>query len=179
MRIALLGLAGAGKGIQGKRLSLRFGVPHFSLGDYLRLERTRDTELGELLRARGGWGVLPDHLGVKATEEMLKEHSAWILDGFPRTAVQATSAIARSIDVGIYFRVSEAVARERVLSRGREGDSLEKYERRLQVEQERLPELLKIVRSNWWLIEVDADQSPDTVEASIWQSLCRGGYGER
>lgn len=175
-RIILLGLPGSGKEVQGKRLASRLVVNHLSLGDYVRDQIARNTDLGgELLRSFQtslGWRPLPDTLAIKIAERMVMGHSGWVLDGFPRTTVQAEStSFLKPISAGIFLNVSESVARERVLSRGRDGDSLEKFERRLVAERERLPDLIAYARSHWRLLDIDADRSPDEIEASILEEL--------
>lgn len=175
-RITLLGLPGAGKGVQGKRLASRFGVRHLSLGDFVRDQIAQETELGcELIESfndSSNWRPLPDALATKVATQMVADTDNWVLDGFPRTAIQAESAsFLEPISAVILLNVSEAVARERVLNRGRDGDTVEKFERRLAVERERLPELIAFARSHWWLLDIDADQSPDKIEASISREL--------
>lgn len=176
IRIILLGLPGAGKGAQGYRLARRLGVSHLSLGDYVRDQVAQKTELGSelhrLFQASSGWSPLPDALAIKVVEQMVKECPNWILDGFPRTTIQAESAsFLEPISAVIFLNVNESVARERVLSRGRDGDSIEKFERRLAAERERLPDLIAYARSHWRLLDIDADWSPDQIEASIIQEL--------
>lgn len=175
-RIILLGLPGSGKGVQGKRLASRLVVSHLSLGDYVRDQIAQKTELGnELLRSfqvSPGWRPLSDALAIKVAERMVMGHSGWVLDGFPRTTVQAESAsFLERISSVIFLNVSESVARERVLGRGRDGDSVEKFERRLATERERLPDLIAYARSHWRLLDIDADRSPDEIEVSIVEEL--------
>ena len=91
--IILLGSPGAGKGTQAKRIAERYGIPQISTGDILRDNVARDTELGRKAKAMMGRGELvPDDLVNRMVGERLEHKDCgrgFILDGFPRTVVQA------------------------------------------------------------------------------------------
>ncbi len=93
MRLILLGPPGAGKGTQAKMLSEKFGIPQISTGDILRKAVSNDTGLGKKAKAYMGDGQLvPDEIVVELIKEKIKEDGCsrgFILDGFPRTIVQA------------------------------------------------------------------------------------------
>ena len=93
MRLILLGPPGAGKGKQAKMLSEKFGIPQISTGDILRKAVSNDTGLGKKAKAYMGDGQLvPDEIVVELIKEKIKEEGCsrgFILDGFPRTIVQA------------------------------------------------------------------------------------------
>lgn len=168
--IILLGLPGAGKGVQGKQLASRLGVPHISIGDIVRELVRVGTPLGheiaESWKSTTGWAPLADPLATRVVQESVAGLDGFVLDGFPRNVVQAQS-VDFQVDAVIFLDASPEVCRTRVLGRGREGDSAVKFEQRLAAERERLPALLKYIRSHWRLITVDADQMPAAVSASI------------
>ena len=92
----LLGAPGVGKGTYGKRLSKDWNMPIFSTGEYLRnLLKTDKTELGNQIRDLVKAGKLVgDDIIMKIMERRLfkdenKKAKGIILDGFPRTVVQA------------------------------------------------------------------------------------------
>jgi adenylate kinase len=91
--ILLLGAPGAGKGTQGKVLAERLGLPKITTGDILRAAVQAGTPLGrEAKRYMDEGKLVPDGviLGLIKEELAKPEGSAGaILDGFPRTAVQA------------------------------------------------------------------------------------------
>lgn len=93
MRLILLGPPGAGKGTQAKMLSEKFGIPQISTGDILRKAVSNDTGLGKQAKAYMGDGQLvPDEIVIELIKEKIKEEDCergFILDGFPRTIVQA------------------------------------------------------------------------------------------
>lgn len=93
MRLILLGPPGAGKGTQAKMLKEKFGIPQISTGDILRKAVSKGTELGEKTKAyMGDGGLVPDEIVIELIKEKIKENDCakgFILDGFPRTIVQA------------------------------------------------------------------------------------------
>jgi adenylate kinase len=93
VRIIFIGPPGSGKGTQAKRLASRFAIPHISTGDMLREAVAGGTPLGQQaapIMAAGG--LVPDDLMIGIINERLEKPDAqkgFILDGFPRTLVQA------------------------------------------------------------------------------------------
>lgn len=93
MSLVLLGPPGAGKGTQATRISQRMGLVHLSSGDILRAERKALTELGRQAQDYMDRGALvPDDVILS----MMMDHigrpevrNGYLLDGFPRTLVQA------------------------------------------------------------------------------------------
>lgn len=92
-KIIFIGPPGSGKGTQAKRLAGRFGIPHISTGDILREAVADGTELGKQADPIMKAGQLvPDDLMIGIIRERLAKPDAqkgFILDGFPRTVVQA------------------------------------------------------------------------------------------
>ncbi|WP_375450441.1 adenylate kinase [uncultured Devosia sp.] len=93
MRLILLGPPGAGKGTQAKILVEAYGIPQLSTGDILRSAIADKTPLGLEAKAvmdRGDLvsndivnGIVSDRLDAADCG------NGFILDGFPRTIVQA------------------------------------------------------------------------------------------
>ncbi|MCG3181106.1 MAG: adenylate kinase [Phycisphaerae bacterium] len=103
MRLVLLGPPGAGKGTQAQVLCKDKGWAHLSSGDILRGEVKAGTELGAKAKAFMDAGQLvPDDLVVNMMVSRIARPDCaggFVLDGFPRTAVQAEAldkALARS-----------------------------------------------------------------------------------
>ena len=93
MRLIFIGPPGSGKGTQAKRLAARYAVPHISTGDMLREAVADDTALGRQAAPIMASGALvPDDLMIGIINDRLGKADAergFILDGFPRTTVQA------------------------------------------------------------------------------------------
>ena len=93
MNVIFIGPPGSGKGTQAKRLAAQHAIPHISTGDMLRDAITEGTELGRKAAPIMASGALvSDDLMVGIIRDRLKKPDAakgFILDGFPRTLVQA------------------------------------------------------------------------------------------
>jgi adenylate kinase len=93
LKIIFIGPPGSGKGTQAKRLAGRFDVPHISTGDMLREAIAAGTPLGqEAAPIIAAGALVSDDLMIGIIRERLAQDDArkgFILDGFPRTVVQA------------------------------------------------------------------------------------------
>jgi adenylate kinase len=93
VKLIFIGPPGSGKGTQAKRLAARHDVPHISTGDMLREAIADGTELGRQAAPIMASGALvSDDLMLGIIDERLAKSDAqrgFILDGFPRTLVQA------------------------------------------------------------------------------------------
>jgi adenylate kinase len=93
LKLIFIGPPGSGKGTQAKRLAAQHGVPHISTGDMLREAIADGTELGQKAAPIMASGALvSDDLMLGIIDERLAKPDAqrgFILDGFPRTLVQA------------------------------------------------------------------------------------------
>ena len=89
--IVLIGAPGAGKGTQARLLEERRGIPQISTGDMFREMKNSDTPLAKEVQAIMSAGKLvPDEVTFRMVKERTgRENGSYILDGFPRTAVQA------------------------------------------------------------------------------------------
>ena len=88
-----MGPAGAGKGTMSDLIIKHYDIPHISTGDMLRENVKNNTELGQQAKAYMNTGKLvPDELINAMVEKRLLEddcQKGYLLDGFPRTLVQA------------------------------------------------------------------------------------------
>lgn len=121
MNVAVLGPPGCGKGTQAKLLAAHFGLRHFSLGETLRMEVSKGTELGQKTAAYVREGKLvPETIVLEVFKAFVhrNEKRGLILDGYPRTLAQAASldAILRLSSV-VLFEISEKAVLSRVSGR--------------------------------------------------------------
>ena len=93
MRLVIMGTPGAGKGTQAKLLQEHFDIPQISTGDILRRAAKEGTTFGKRAKKYMDRGELvPDSVILDIVEERLSAddcHKGFLLDGFPRTVVQA------------------------------------------------------------------------------------------
>jgi adenylate kinase len=93
LKLIFIGPPGSGKGTQAKRLAAQHAVPHISTGDMLREAIADGTDLGRQAAPIMASGALvSDALMLGIIDERLAKSDAqkgFILDGFPRTLVQA------------------------------------------------------------------------------------------
>jgi adenylate kinase len=125
VRLILLGPPGAGKGTQCKRIVEKYQIAHLSSGDILRTERAAGTDLGKKAQSYMDSGALvPDDLIIDMmVAAMKKAPKGYVLDGFPRTTVQAEGldeALARAgekIDAIVNLAVDDALILPRMTGR--------------------------------------------------------------
>ena len=118
----ILGRQGAGKGTQCVRLARHYVVPHISTGDMLRAAVREGTELGKLAKdIMDSGGLVGDDIMIPIVGERLAKPDAstrgYILDGFPRTVVQAKALDEVTADKPIHVVIDLDVPREIVLER--------------------------------------------------------------
>ena len=93
--IVLLGPPGVGKGTQAKIVAETTGLPHISSGDLFRENIKNGTELGKMAQSFMNKGELvPDDVTIGMIRDRLSRpdcKAGALLDGFPRTAVQAVA----------------------------------------------------------------------------------------
>lgn len=93
MYIIMLGKPGSGKGTVGKMLSEELGIIHISSGELFRNYVKKAGKIGEEIESYISKGnLVPDELAIKLVEKRLEEpdcKNGVILDGFPRTILQA------------------------------------------------------------------------------------------
>ena len=120
LNVVMLGPPGAGKGTQAERLARRHGLPKISTGDILREAVQAGTELGLIARATMEAGnLVGDEVMIGIVRERLDRADArkgFVLDGFPRTIVQA-NALDRLVNGRGPLVVLDIVVPEEVLVR--------------------------------------------------------------
>ena len=127
MNIIMLGAPGTGKGTIAGILSGELGIPQISTGDIFRKNIKEGTELGKLADSYISKGQLvPDDVTIKIVEDRLNQTDAKngvILDGFPRTVVQADKLKeilankGKKVDITINLVTPEEELIERIVNR--------------------------------------------------------------
>lgn len=122
MNIVLLGAPGSGKGTHSSFLKEHLNIPHISTGEIFREAMAKGSELGLLAKTFIDKGnLVPDNVTIGLVKERLSKpdcKNGFILDGYPRTLLQAKELNNFiKLDVVFYFDISLDVALKRILSR--------------------------------------------------------------
>ena len=146
--IILFGLAGSGKGTQGKALSEIFGWRSLSVGQAI-----RDT--GGYTEATNKGELIPDEDVINLMNRQIEKAEAEgfdvILDGYPRTAGQAEYIVknmAEKIDGAIILEVPKEELFNRLELRGRDDDKEKSsIERRFEIFEQNICSILPLLES--------------------------------
>ena len=123
MNLLIMGPPGAGKGTQAETLAQELQITNISTGDMFREAIRQGTEMGKKAKEYMEMGELvPDSVVVGITRERLSQPDCargFLLDGFPRTVVQAEALEDMLETMGIVLDgvINIAVPREKLLER--------------------------------------------------------------
>ena len=126
VRLVLLGKPGAGKGTQAALLSEHYGVEHLSTGDVFRAAVAQGTPTGlEVQHYLDTGELVPDEIVIRVVDEHFAAggplQDGFILDGFPRTLVQAEELEqvldGRALDIVLNLEVPTEVILDRIAGR--------------------------------------------------------------
>jgi adenylate kinase len=127
MNLLIMGPAGAGKGTMSDKIVSEYDIPHISTGDMLRENVKNNTELGKSAQSYMNAGKLvPDDVINAMVEARLQQpdcQKGYLLDGFPRTLVQAKAfaeiadKIGKPVESVIALEVGFNVLEERITGR--------------------------------------------------------------
>ena len=120
--IVLIGAPGAGKGTQARLLQERKGIPQISTGDMFREMKTLDTPLAREVQSIMASGkLISDDVTYKIVQERTSRDdckNGYILDGYPRTAVQAEQLEKLAKEQGMDIQAIEVdVAKDELMRR--------------------------------------------------------------
>ncbi|MBR6735953.1 MAG: adenylate kinase [Oscillospiraceae bacterium] len=123
MKMLFLGAPGAGKGTQAEIISAKTGVPIIGTGNIIREAIASGSELGKEFKSYTDAGKLvPDELVVTMVKDRISRDdckAGYILDGFPRTVVQAEkfAEMGEKVDAVILLDVSDEEIIDRMTGR--------------------------------------------------------------
>jgi len=174
--ILFMGVAGAGKSVQGRMLADEFGLPWLSTGEFLRMlisgERRKDMVAGKLL---GDQDIIA--LVQKIFSVVDVEHE-FVLDGFPRSSAQADWLLNQvkheqlDLTAIVHLKADRNVVKSRLLSRARQDDTEGAIaERFKEYEEVTLPIVNDFKQAGCQVVEVDGDQPVKAVHAAIVGAL--------
>ncbi|MDQ2972964.1 MAG: nucleoside monophosphate kinase [bacterium] len=174
--ILLMGVAGAGKSLEGRRLADELALPWLSTGEFLRMlvagDRRREMLAGKLLS---------DEEVIELADRVFRiidVKEEFLLDGFPRTQAQADWLLAQhkaklmNITAVINLEASQEVVRERLLGRGRQDDTAESIAERFnEYESVTLPIISNLEAKGIKVHNINAAQTPDEVHREVLIAL--------
>lgn len=141
--IILFGLAGSGKSTQGQILAKKHGLVWLSVGQVL-----RDTGKFDKILEKGE--LVPDEKVVKIMHEKIQairnSGQDIILDGFPRDLWQAkwvATHLASDISQAVILDVPKDELLVRIMARGREDDTREAVEKRFDIVEKNLKDIIR------------------------------------
>jgi adenylate kinase len=119
MRIILLGSPGSGKGTQAQFITEKYAIPQISTGDMLRAAVRAGSQLGvEAKKVMDAGGLVSDNIILGLIKERITQpdcKNGFLLDGFPRTIVQAEGLKAMGIAIDHVIEIE--VADEEIVNR--------------------------------------------------------------
>ena len=170
--IILMGVAGAGKSMQGRLFADEHGYAWISTGDLFRVLVTGKRRQ-QMLEGK----LLDDDEVIALIDKTLKlidPSKEFLLDGFPRTKKQADWAMdqakAGRFNLTAVFNLaaSPEVVKDRLLKRGRQDDTEAVIKRRFaEYDAITLPILSYFRKANVPVYDIDASRDPSTVHDEI------------
>lgn len=176
MKIVLIGIQGSGKSTQGNLLSRKLDIPYLSTGHIFRELAKEHIPLGRYIKEAMNAGYLiPDDKTLEIVSEYLARseyQKGYILDGFPRTRIQADS-FKNGINHVIYINVSEKEALRRLSFRqdGRDDETEQALKKRLELFYKFTKPVLDYYKEKGILYEVNGGRSIDEIHQDICKIL--------
>lgn len=182
MRLLMVGAPGSGKGTQAARLAEHYSIAHLSSGELLRREMAAGTALG--MKAAGyvkRGDLVPDDLVLDMLAAPVIEAASrggYVLDGFPRTLLQAEEAyrVARQVSgIELQAVVHLEVRREELFRRlhERAGESRRRddqgpvVEHRLDVYESQTEPMLDFYAGRGLVVDIDGERPVSEVFEAI------------
>jgi len=177
MKLVLIGIQGSGKSTQGNLLSKQLRIPYLSTGHIFREIAKEKTSLGRYIKETINSGILvPDEKVIEIVNHYLSRPEykrGYILDGFPRTIVQAKK-FKNSVDKVIYLEIPEKEAIYRLAYRNtelREDETLAALKKRIESFNRFTLPVLDYYREEKKLVEIDGTKTIKEVNEDILKFL--------
>jgi adenylate kinase len=174
--ILLMGIAGSGKSMQGRLFADEQGFAWLSTGELLRILVTGKRR-HEMLRGM----LLDDKEMIKILDkvfDLINLSEEFVLDGFPRTVVQAMWLLEQikkdrlHVDVVINLIADQNVVRKRLHTRGRTDDTDDAINHRLEEHNAVNRPIIELFKEqDLPVYDIDANKAPQAVHDAIWKHI--------
>jgi adenylate kinase len=170
--ILLMGIAGSGKGTQGKMLADQHGFHLISMGDVVRMYVT-----GAQRERMLAGGLLDDKEIISIVDQVLsslRDQEEVILDGFPRTVPQAEWLLEQvkagrfNLQTAFHLVASREAVKERLLGRARMDDKEEAIEKRFdEYERSTAPILDWLEKNGVHVVNINAERPVEVINQEL------------
>lgn len=170
--ILLMGIAGSGKGTQGKMLADQHGFHLISMGDVVRMYVT-----GKQRERMLAGGLLDDQEVISIVDKVLSslpDDEEVLLDGFPRTIPQAEWLLEQvkagrfNLKTAFHLVASREAVKARLVKRARIDDVESAIEERFDEYQRSTEPLIEWLSGHGVdVVNIDAERPPETVNTDI------------
>lgn len=190
MDLLLFGIQGSGKGTQAHLLTKKMNLRFFEAGAELRAIIVSGTELGKTIASYIDHGnLVPYEIMMDVMRQALEKipsDQAILFDGIPRDADQKKYFDAMMKDAGRTFHcielvVNEDVVIDRLLRRGKVQGRMDDQDessirKRMKIFHEKTMPLIEEYRKLGLVSSIDANATPEEVDARIHQALDQVGF---
>lgn len=174
LRISITGPQGSGKTTQAKFLARFLKVPVIMTGDAMREIAKMDSFEGRSAKKSLAHGQLvADEIVAGYVKKKIQGKTyqmGFVMDGYPR-ALSQLSFFDPHFDQVFYLGISDDIAMQRLLKRGREDDIVPLIKERLKLYHRLTKPLLRLYDKKGILSRVDGTGSIKKVQARIQGSL--------
>lgn len=165
MKILFMGAPGSGKSTQGKMWAEKHGWVWLSTGEML-----RNSKEGWVQEKLATGELFDDDFITKMALEEIRKYENLILDGFPRTLVQAKKMVEAGVklDKIIEIEVSVEEITKRMLLRGRSEDNADVIGKRVSIYEATRDEIVKyLIGTGVKYEKVDGEGAPEEIQERI------------
>lgn len=171
MKLILIGPPGTGKDTQARFLKEKYKLSIISAGDIIREEIKKKSKDGLIFRTFYEKGELyTGDILDNLINEKIKNKKNFMLNGYPRTLIQAKK-LKNSIDHVIYIYSSRENIIKRLIGRGRIDDIKEVIEHRIEIYNQETKPVLNFYKKK--VIKINGNLSPKLVFEEIIKKIDR------
>ncbi len=174
MKILVTGPQGSGKTTQAEIIAKKLKLPFVKVGNLVRAKSTDGTKEADTLKKALETGEIADDSIVASLLQNklsgLELQKGFVVDGYPRRISQL-EAFDPHFDIVFNLDISDEVAKERLLKRGRVDDTPALIDERLRIFHKLTKEVLKYYQAQGILVTVEGEKSTKEVTKEIEKHL--------